>query len=276
MMTRSLLGAAFALVLPVCAVEHNDTYQRTFPLGSGQRSLIVENINGIVRVAGDSGNDVRITVREHLSADTAELLATARNEVKVEMRQEGNTVRLYLDGPFKDRRERRGDSYRFRHDFELQVPRDIDVTLRTVNSREGIQVSNVRGTFEVKNVNGKIEMKDVAGHGSVESVNGPVTVTFVQNPRQASTFKTLNGTVDVAFQPDLSGEFKLSSMNGDAWTDFEYEPMATAVETQKSAGSSGFRYKISDRNKRIRIGSGGIEHTFSTLNGQIKIRKYGK
>jgi hypothetical protein len=276
MKTRSLLGAAFALVLPVCAVEHNDTFQRTFPLQSGERKLIVENINGFVRVTGDSANDVRVTVREHLSADTAELLATARNEVKVEMKQEGNTVRLYLDGPFKERRHHRGDSYRFRHDFEVQVPRDIDVILRTVNSREGIEVSNVRGTFEVRNVNGKIDMKEVAGQGSVETVNGPVTVTFVQNPRRPSTFKTLNGTLDVAFQPDLSAEFKLSSMNGDAWTDFDFAPLAAEVVTQKSSGSGGFRYKISDRTKRIRVGAGGLEHSFNTLNGAIKIRKYGK
>ena len=57
------LGAA-ALALPVCAVEHRDTYQRSFPLTAGERKLVVENINGSIRVTADSGNDIRVTVRE--------------------------------------------------------------------------------------------------------------------------------------------------------------------------------------------------------------------
>lgn len=271
------LGAAFALVLPVCAVEHNDTYQRTFPLGSGPRKLIVENLNGTIRVTGDSGQDVRATVRERLTADTADLLATARNEVRVEMRQEGNTVRLYVDGPWRNNPSHHGrDRYRFRHEFELQVPSDIDVELKTVNAGKPLQVSNIRGNFTVRNVNGGIDMTDVAGQGSAETVNGPVNVSFVQNPRQASSFKTVNGAIEVAFQPDLSADMRLSTLHGDGWTDFDYQPLATAVETQTDKSGKGFRFRISDRNKRLRIGSGGIEHSFTTLNGSITIRKHGK
>ena len=276
-MKRWILGAALALVLPVCAAEHSDTYQRTFPLGSGARKLIVENINGTIRVTGDSGNDVRATVRERFTADTPELLATGRNEVRVEMKQEGNTVRLYLDGPFRDRREyRRTEGYRFRHEFELQVPRDIDVELKTVNAGKPIEVTNVRGVFSVRNVNGGIEMKDVAGHGSAETVNGAVNVSFVQNPREASSFKTVNGAIEVGFQPDLSADMRLRTMHGDGWTDFDYQPLAAVAETATEKGSKGFRFTISARDKRLRIGAGGVEHSFQTLNGSITIRKYGK
>ena len=276
-MKRWTLGAAFALVLPVCAVEHKDTYQRTFPLGGGERKLIVENINGTIKVTGDSGQDVRAVIRETITADTPEILATARNEVRVEMKQEGNTVRLYLDGPWRDRREhRRNEGYRFRHEFEVQVPRDIDIEVKTVNAGKPLEVTNVRGNFTVRNVNGGIEMKDVAGQGSAETVNGPINVSFVQNPRQPSSFKTVNGAIEVAFQPDLSADMRLSTLHGDGWTDFEYQPLAAAVETQTDKSGKGFRFRISDRNKRLRIGSGGIEHSFQTVNGSITIRKYGK
>ena len=276
-MKRWILGAACALALPVCAAEHNDTYQRTFPLGGGERKLIVENINGTIRVTGDSGNDVRATVHEHITADTPDLLASARNEVRVEMKQEGNTVRLYLDGPFRDKREhRRSEGYRFRHEFEVQVPRDIDIELKTVNAGKPIHVSNVRGAFSVRNVNGGIEMSDMNGHGSAETVNGPINISFVQNPRQPSSFKTVNGAIEIGFQPNLAADVRLSTMHGDGWTDFEYEPLAAAVETKTERGANGFRVSISDRNKRLRIGGGGIEHSFHTLNGSITIRKYGK
>lgn len=271
-----ILWGAAALALPVCAVEHADSYQRTFPLGSGERKLVIENINGSIRVAGDSGKDVRVTVREEYRADTPELLARARQDVKLEMKQEGGTVHLYLDGPFRDRNYRgfRGDqSYRFRHEFDVQVPRDISLNLRTVNGEE-VKVSNVRGAWQLRNVNGRIEMTDIAGPGSAETVNGTVHATFVENPREASRFKTLNGTIDVAFQPNLAADLRLSTMHGDAFSDFDVASVATPVEVRRS--EQGNRYLISDRRRTLRVGGGGVEHQFDTLNGSIKIRKYGK
>jgi DUF4097 and DUF4098 domain-containing protein YvlB len=268
------LGAA-ALALQLCAVEHTDTYQKTFPVGSGERKLVVENINGSVRVTGDSGNAIRVTVREFFRADTPELLAKGRNDVRVEMAQEGGTVRLYLDGPFRDEnnRNRRRGEYHFRHEFEVQVPRDISVSLKTVNGEE-VKVANVRGAWEVRNVNGRIEMTDVAGSGTAETVNGTVRTIFVENPREPSRFKTLNGTIDVTFQPNLSADLRLSTMHGDAYTDFDVASVPMAPEVTRSDG--GRRYRISDRQRTLRVAGGGIEHRFETLNGSIKIRKYGK
>jgi DUF4097 and DUF4098 domain-containing protein YvlB len=269
------LGAA-ALALPVCAVEHIDTYQKTFPLGSGERRLVVENINGPVRVTADSGNDIRITVREEFRAETPDDLARGRKDVRVEMTQEGGTVRLYLDGPFRDRNNRdsrRGESYRFRHEFEVQVPRDINVSLKTVNGEE-VKVANVRGAWEIRNVNGRIEMSEMAGSGSAETVNGTIRATFVENPREPSRFRTLNGTIDVAFQPNLSADLRLGTMHGDAYTDFELASLATAPEVTRSEGRN--RYRISDRKRTFRVAGGGVEHQFDTLNGSIRIRKYGK
>jgi hypothetical protein len=271
---QAIWGAA-ALALNVCAIEHTDTYQRTFPIGSGERRLVVENINGPVRVTADSGNDIRVTVREEFRAETPELLTKARNEVRVEMKQEGGTVSVYLDGPFRDRdRDRlRRDSYEFRHEFNVQVPRDISVSLKTVNGEE-VRVANVRGAWEVRNVNGRIEMTDIAGSGTAETVNGTVRATFVENPRQASRFKTLNGTIDVAFQPDLSADLRLGTMHGDAYTDFAVTDVTTGPEIIRSEG--GNRYRISNRKRTIRVAGGGVEHQFETLNGTIKIRRYGK
>jgi DUF4097 and DUF4098 domain-containing protein YvlB len=271
----ALWGAA-ALTLPVCAVEHRDTYQKTFPLSGGERRLVVENINGSVRVTADSGNDVRVTVREEFQADTPEVLARARNDVRVEMNQQGGAVRVWLDGPFRDRHyweAHRGDSYRFHHDFEVQVPRDITVSLKTVNGGE-VRVAGVHGAWELRNVNGRIEMTDVSGSGSAETVNGTVHATFVANPDKPSRFKTLNGTIDVTFQPNLSADLRLSTMHGDAYTDFEVASVTTAGEVRKSG--EGNIYRISNRGRTLRVGGGGVEHRFDTMNGTIKIRKYGK
>lgn len=273
---KAILTGVLALAIPVCsaAAEHADTWQRSFPLsGSGERKLSIEAINGNIRVTGDNGQDIRVTVKEEYKADTAEDLTTLRNDFKLQVEQQGNIVRLYLDPP-KDRdRNRRRRNMHFRHDFEVQVPRDIAVSLKTINGKE-LSVANVTGEWYLKNINGRIDMKEMAGYGEAETLNGPVTATFVRNPPKPSRFKTLNGTVDVSFQPDLSADLALDTMNGSAYTDFEVGPLATSAEVRKS--SEGFKYRVSDRNKKVRVGSGGVEHSFSTLNGSIKIRKYGR
>jgi DUF4097 and DUF4098 domain-containing protein YvlB len=273
---KAILLGALALAIPVCsgAAEHSDSWQRTFPLtGSGERKLSVEAINGNIRVTGDNGQDIRVTVKEEYRADTAEDLATLRSDFKLLITQEGNSVRLYLDPP-KDRERSRGRrNTHFRHDFEVLVPKDIALSLRTINGKD-LSVATVNGPWSLKNINGHVAMKDMGGHGEAETLNGPVTATFVRNPSQPSKFKTLNGTIDVSFQPDLAADLALSTMNGEAYTDFDIAPLTTSAETVKS--SEGFKYRVSDRNKKVRVGNGGLEHSFSTLNGAIKIRKYGK
>src|SRR5260370_42501025 len=87
---------------PVSAevVEHNTT-QKTFTyFGGGGRKLIVDDVNGSIDVTGYNGTEVQVTVDEHWKADSAEKMQEARRDVKLDMSQQGNTVRLYVDGPF--------------------------------------------------------------------------------------------------------------------------------------------------------------------------------
>lgn len=267
---------AMALAIPVCllAVDQNETYQKTFPLSGADRKLIISNIRGDIQVTADNGSDVRVTVREEWSADTAEELARARSEIKNEVIQSGNIVKFSLEGLSRnDCCERRSfDGHvRFRHDYEVKVPRDIHLELRTVNGSE-ISVNGVRGDFRLRNVNGGISMTAVAGAGSIETVNGTLTASFAANPAKPVEFRTVNGAIDVTFQPGLNADLLVETMHGDAYTDFEVAPMPTQVSIDRSAGGRRFRL---DRIRKLRVGAGGLEYRFKTLNGTIKIRKNG-
>jgi len=104
----------------------------------------------------------------------------------------------------------------------------------------------------------------------VKTVNGKITGVFNGNPAKGSSFETVNGTIDVAFQPGLNADVRLSSMHGDVFTDFDVQALASPVSVERSENGQRFRL---DRNHKVRIGGGGIEHSFKTLNGTIKIRK---
>src|SRR5438132_945201 len=73
-----------------------------------------------------------------------------------------------------------------------------------------------------------------AAPASVRSVNGPIQVVFARNPGQPCSFETVNGSIDVTFRPDLNAALKLSTMHGDAYTDFDVQPVATEITTDTS------------------------------------------
>lgn len=280
-MMRLLLLAALA-VLPALA-QDQDAVHRTY---TGAKSMEVDNVGGSIHVVGYDGNAIELDARRTITADDAEREAAARREVKLDLTQSGDEARAYVDGPFRCHCEdrpsfrsrnnmndhgRRG--YRVRYEFELKVPRATALYLATVNQGQ-IHVEKTAGDFDLENINGGIEMDDVAGSGRAYALNGKVTVTFVKNPEKNSYFGSLNGDVEVWFQPNLSADVRVKTFNGGIYTDFQttYLPAAAAVPERRDGK---FVYRSNDFHG-VRIGSGGPEYKFENFNGEIRIRNRGK
>ena len=142
---------------------------------------------------------------------------------------------------------------------------------------EQFAISRCEGTsgdFKISNVNGGIEMKEVEGSGSVQTVNGPVKVTFARNPTRRTSFKSVNGTLDVSFRPGLNADVKMKTMNGGLFTDFPVTALPVAA-TQPERRNGKFVWQ-SNRMTGVRIGSGGPELSFETLNGDVLIKNREK
>jgi DUF4097 and DUF4098 domain-containing protein YvlB len=272
----AIIVGVFALSagLLLADVEEQNTEQRTFQMASGPRKLIVDNVNGKVEVTGYSGNTVDVTVRERWRADSAERMAEAKRDIKLDMTTEGNTVKLYVDGPFRCRdgcvhmHGRTG--YDFNFDFTVRVPLDAALEVRTVNGGP-LRVDNSTGPFTVSNVNGGIDMKGISGTGSVTSVNGGINVTFTNVPPEACTFKSVNGSIDVQVPAAFGGNVQFKTLNGALYTDFDAAYLSSIAEPGTREGTR-FVYRRGGTT-RLRLGSGGPEHKFETVNGNITIRK---
>src|SRR4051794_17326553 len=103
------------------------------------------------------------------------------------MEQNGNSVSVTLDGPFRNPDRSywgKRPSYKFHHDFEISIPRDIELTVKTVNG-EDLIVSDTSGNFEVSNVNGRVVLDRVSGSGKAHTVNGPIRAVFTRNPARS-------------------------------------------------------------------------------------------
>jgi hypothetical protein len=255
-------------------LEERERTQRTL---SGATAVDVNNINGFIHVTGDSGNTVRLDAEKIMRARDSEEMERAKREVTLDINQKDGIAQFYVNGPFRDHdhgssyhgfHERESRHYEVTYNLTVRVPRAVELTLRTVNGE--VTCADTSGKFDVNGVNGSITMNGIAGSGYVRTVNGPTTVSFRENPKAESEFHSLNGKVEVTFQPDLSADMRVKTFNGAAYTDFE----STALASQASAAQNGTRW-VYRKNQfaNLRVGKGGPELTFETLNGDIRIRK---
>jgi DUF4097 and DUF4098 domain-containing protein YvlB len=257
-------------------LEEKSTDRKTF---SGAHELIIDNITGFIEVTASTGSTVEVEIEKALRARSQDRMDLAKKEISLAVKQDGGLVQLMVDGPFRchcsdnSTNFHGGLAYDFTYNFKVRVPRDIYLELKTVNDSH-VLVEGTTGDYKISNVNGGIEMREVEGSGSVHTVNGQVKVSFARNPKAATSFKSVNGTLDITFRGGLNADAKMKTMNGGLYTDF---PVATlpigSVQPERRDG--GFVWK-SNRMTGVRIGSGGPELSFETLNGNVLIKNREK
>src|SRR5271157_5541317 len=76
-------------------VEDQETIHHTYAGGTGHK-LVVDNFAGAIHVAG-GGSQIEVTLVRHNRADSAEKLAEAKREVKLEISELGGEVKLHQD-----------------------------------------------------------------------------------------------------------------------------------------------------------------------------------
>ena len=279
------------------AVRKEETLHRTFTLAAapaggggetggargargarstGRRAVEVDNFTGAVRVRSHPGGEVTLSVHETWAANSAEQLEQGRREVRLDVAETGGGLRLYVDGPFRSRDggthfhgwERLG--YEAKFDFDLEVPADVDLVARTVNGGE-VRVSGIGGRFDVSNVNGPVTLERMGGAGKASSVNGPVVASFSRNPAAGCTFDTINGRIEVSFLDGLAADLRFKTLNGQVYTDYDYD--YRSLPPQPADRSRGHFHYRSHGDFAARIAGGGPELSFSTINGDILIRR---
>jgi hypothetical protein len=245
--------------------------------------LAIYNLAGSIKVEGYAGDKVMIEMDKTIAAKTKDILEQAKKEVKLEFEQIGDSIVAYMSEPW-DTRPHDWSSWDNNHDrnrhidyncdvqYIVKVPFNMSLNVSTVNNGE-VVVKDVAGKLNVGNVNGGIEIINAKGTTHAHTVNGDLTVNYLTNPSEASSFYTLNGKLTATFQANLSADMEFKTMNGAFYTDFpDVEVLPQKVNITKDNKSQGTLYRI-NKNSDVRIGSGGKLFKFETLNGNIYIQK---
>ncbi|HWC95519.1 MAG TPA: hypothetical protein VG456_02185 [Candidatus Sulfopaludibacter sp.] len=280
---RRLAILAIACLPALCAdwddwkswkFDEQETIKRSFDVPGTGRKLLVDNIIGSIHVTAYDGSQVQVSAQKHIYGRSAEAVQEAKRDIKLDMSQQGSFVRLYVDGPFRGSNGNtnyRGEQYygyRVAIDYEIQVPRNIELDLRNITNE--ISVKGTTGDYQIHGLNGGIEMQDISGSGAVNTLNGKVKITFARNPEHDTQFHTLNGAMDVYFKEPLNADLHFKTLNGGVFTDFDVSPLPSTPPAGQNRNGM-FYYRSDNRNGSARVGKGGPSLTFNGLNGAIRL-----
>jgi hypothetical protein len=257
-------------------VVREETISRTLRFGPGEeRRLEVSTISGNIRVVGYDEDAVDVVVRKTVRAETGADADAAEAAVGLEIAEAAGAIRLLghveaqpgCDWETITRRRTR-PRYHVAFDFDVRVPRGTRLRLCTVNGG-AVHVVGTAGDFEIDNVNGGITLTGVRGSGRAVTVNGAVSAEFAENPKAAASFKSVNGDLDVIFQPKLSADLLMKTFNGGLFTDFDVTPLP--VPASAAERRNGMSVYHGSRFTGFRVGRGGPEITLDAFNGDIRV-----
>jgi len=263
------------------------TKEFTIAGDASRQVLAVYNVFGSVAVQGYAGNKVVLEVTKTISAPSGELLETGRKEVQLAFVQRNDSVIAYTTGPHDSRPNqgtrnrnnphwnRQEPHYSYTINYTVKVPSQMNLQVHTVNGGK-VTIADVAGTLHAYNVNGGVTINNAKGATDARTVNGNVEATYARSPAGPSSYHTINGKIIATYPPDLAANVHFKSFNGEMYTDFpKAERMAPQVSQNKQADGSGTKYKIS-KETAVRLGKGGPDLRFETLNGDVTIKQQTK
>jgi hypothetical protein len=267
--------AFFAVATMLAAQDPAPTPQRTtlpFSDPSRPKSLSVDIPIGSVKITGYEGNEAvieysgrgdgpRHKARQGDMPPGMHRLDQPANAV--EASQENNVV--HVKGGLWDR-----------IDIQIKVPKQTTLDLKTMNG--SISVEGISSEMTIDAMNGHISVQDASGPVVAHSMNGRIVASITQvSAAKASSFSSMNGSIEVTLPADLKARLKMKTDHGEIYTDFDVKvDSATGSTTVASDGNrkNGLPgLPRTDRTLYGTINGGGPEMQFITYNGRIVIRK---
>ncbi|MBO2009831.1 hypothetical protein J4E00_12285 [Siccationidurans soli] len=246
---------------------------------AARSTLALYNISGSVTVQGYAGNKILVEATQTISANDAKTLALGKSELKLGFAQHGDSVVVYMAAPYDSRPHNEHNrsehvhiDYNYDIDYVVKVPYQLNLHVSTVNNGK-VLVQDVTGLLNAGNVNGPITLRNVKGTTQAHTVNGNVEAAYAANPPGASSYHTINGQIKVQYPASLGANLHFKSMHGEFYTDFpNAEMLPVQVTKNKQNQGDGTVYKLS-KDTAVRIGKGGPDLRFETLNGDVTITK---
>ena len=230
------------------------------------RWVKLQNINGGIEVVPASGDRVEVTaIKRNRRGST--------DDVRIEVKRYGtNDENVFICAIWGDAtcdengynsprrrnrdRDRDDDDDNTEVEFTVRLPRGVNIETGTVNG--SVDIRGATGEVNASSVNGGVDAESDGGPVSATTVNGSIRASMRSLGRGDLEFSTVNGSITVELPEPLDADLRMSTVNG-------------------TLSSRDFPLTVSGRfnpqNMRATIGKGGTRLSFSTVNGNVEIRK---
>jgi hypothetical protein len=241
----------------------------TVPFSDPERpgTLKVNLLDGAVTIKGSNRRDVLFVANSQEARDV--LRRRQQAEPPAGMR------RLTQPGGFgvEERDNEMSVSSAFNREINLavEVPTRTKLRVSTVNG--GVTVDSVDSEIEINTVDGAITLTNVGGSVVAHAVDGNITATVARvAPQAPMAFTSLNGDIDVTLPAAVKANLRLRSDQGDVFTDFDVQVIASASANQTQRNGRGVRIDV-NRSIYGTVNGGGPDFELRTFDGNIYVRK---
>jgi putative adhesin len=237
-----LLTLAVLTVVSVPARAVDEVFSKSYHLDSNG-SFELQNVNGSVEIMGWDRDTVEVYAVKSAKSALADL-----SRVQIDVASAPDHLSVATRYPQEK-------SVEVAVEYHIRVPRHARLTqIGTVNG--AVRASHMETTGALHSVNGNVEILDSAGGFSTHTTNGNLRLELLRlEPGEPVDAVTVNGSIQVALEPNAGAALDVRTLNGDFRSDLP-------VYVQSAIGSRRFRGLL---------GHGGTQVTLRTVNGTIRI-----
>jgi len=276
--TSWLVGFLLLGVSIVSARTFSKTDVKIFDI-SPNGKVVVENVNGKIKVESWDKNQVMVEITKTVKADDQEDADEYFGRVRVEIDNGSDYLEIHTHYPDEGWRGIwhwlfHGGSINPTVAYVMKVPSTVTLDAGSTNGnleihsvRGGVNAHSTNGNVEVDSAtsgveasttNGGLNLQDVGGRVEGSTTNGGIIASISSAPGlQKLTLTTTNGSVKIYCSGDLNADVSAHTTNGSIHTDFP-------VTVRGDFDRKSFEGKINN---------GGTPIYLHTTNGSIEINK---
>ena len=231
---------------------------------SADSKVVISITGGDLTVKGYDGNEVKISTddpEEYEKPERAKGLKSLYNGAEdntglgLSVVKDGNVVKIV-------------NASRHDSDYQILVPKKVALTIEQVNWGGGdTEMSNLDGEIEIKSTNGDITLKNISGPLVASSTAGDLVAEFsALRQGKPTAISVVSGDLDITLPADSKANFKLQSISGEIYTDFD-------IAYKKDKQNDDLRHIGGGYTIDGSINGGGTEMSIKTISGDIFIRR---
>jgi len=254
-MNKAVVIAVFGVFLLAGSLAARDTYEEKFDRTealdrNGRVSL--ENISGTIEVRSWDKAEVRIDALKVSKASSRDQAKENAGLVRIEVVKEGGVLRIETKYP---ERRFRGNNLSVSVNYVLTIP--DQASLRVKNVSGDIDVQKIGGDLDIDEVSGGVRIAGAAKTVDCKTVSGGIDCETEILPSGRYSFDALSGGITLLLPASAAFEVEAETFSGHIATDF---PVVV----------SG---KISPKELRGTVGTGGATVRIKSFSGRVEIRK---